>query len=238
MTTPVSPYACILFVGPDLADGSFAELFRQRLAALRGAAALADIVDTSSGYAELWQRVSEGQRPLLVIDLEPQSSSPHLDWLRSELGQLAEAEQLFVASAIGQSEGLPVEVACALIERPELHLPCVGVAAIPGHHAWSQIPPHQQRLLLCNGPRCTRRGALALWKSLRARLKAAGKLECAGGVHITRTQCQFPCDQGPTLSVYPSGDWYRVRNEAEVIRLVDEHFVGGRQVAELLMPRG
>ena len=91
-------------------------------------------------------------------------------------------------------------------------------------------------MLLCNGPRCTRRGALPLWKGLREKLKAAGKLECEGGVHITRTQCQFPCDQGPTLSVYPAGKWYRVRNEAEVTRLVDELFVGGREVPELLMP--
>lgn len=238
MTTPVSFYARILFVGPDLAEGSFAELLRRRLVELRGEAALADIVDTSAGYAPLWQRVAEGERPLLVIDLEPQSSSPHLDWLRSELGQQANPEQLFVASAIGQAEGLPVEVACALIERPELHLPCVGVAAVPGHHAWSQIPPHAQRLLLCNGPRCTRRGALDLWKTLRQRLKVAGKLECEGGVHITRTQCQFPCDLGPTASLYPAGEWFRVRDESELIRLVDERLVAGRAVPELRIDQG
>lgn len=235
MTTPVSPYARILFVGPDLDHGSFAELFRQRLVALRGAAALVDIVDTSEGYAPLWQRVGEAERPLLVIDLEPQSSSAHLDWLRSELGRQAEPEQLFVASAIGQSEGLPVEAACALIARPELHLPCVGVAELPERHAWSQIPPHHYRVLLCSGPRCTRRGALPLWKSLRVQLKTAGKLECEGGVHLTRTQCQFPCDQGPTLSVYPSGAWYRIRSEADVCKLVQQQFVEGREVPELLM---
>lgn len=237
MTTPVSPYARILFVGPDLDHGSFAEVFRQRLVALRGAAALADIVDTSSGYAGLWQRVAEGERPLLVIDLEPQSSSAHLDWLRSELGRQAEPKQLFVASAIGQSEGLPVEAACALIARPELHLPCAGVAELPERHAWSQIPPHHYRVLLCNGPRCTRRGALPLWKSLRTQLKAAGKLECEGGVHLSRTQCQFPCDQGPTLSVYPPGAWYRIRSEADVCKLVQQQFVEGREAPELLMSR-
>lgn len=235
MTTPVLPYARILFVGPDLSDGSFAELFRQRLADLRGAAALADIVDTGEGYAPLWQRVAEGGRPLLVIDLEPQSSSPHLDWLRSQLSQQANPEQLFVASAIGRDEGLPVEAACALIERPELHLPCVGVAAIAEHHAWSCIPQHRYRVLLCNGPRCTRRGALDLWKTLRLRLKAAGKLECDGGVHITRTQCQFPCDQGPTLSVYPPGAWYQVRNEADLQRIIDQQLLGHQPVPELLL---
>lgn len=238
MTTPVLPYARILFVGPDLATGSFAELFRRRLAELRGEAALADIVDTSVGYAPLWQRVTEGERPLLVIDLEPQSSSQHLDWLRSELGQQSNPEQLFVASAMGQAEGLPVEAACALIARPELHLGCVGVAELPERHAWSQIPPHAQRLLLCNGPRCTRRGALDLWKTLRQRLKAAGKLECEGGVHITRSQCQFPCDLGPTASLYPAGEWFRVRDEAELIRLVDERLVAGRAVPELRIDQG
>jgi (2Fe-2S) ferredoxin len=111
------------------------------------------------------------------------------------------------------------------------------VAELPERHAWSQIPPHHYRVLLCNGPRCTRRGALPLWKSLREQLKAAGKLECAGGVHITRTQCQFPCDQGPSLSVYPAGSWYQIRSEADVRQLVQEQFVEGREVPELLMTR-
>lgn len=236
MTTADSPYARVLFVGPDLSEGSFAEVFRARLAALRDEQALRDVIDTGSGYETLWNAVSESGRPLLVIDLEPQSSSAHLDWLRSELVQLEGAEQIFVASAIGTAEALPVEAACALIDRPELHLPCTDVAPLPDVHAWSKIPLHEHRVLLCNGPRCTRRGALPLWKGLREKLKAAGKLECAGGVHITRTQCQFPCDQGPTLSVYPAGKWYRVRNEAEVTRLVDELFVAGREVPEMLMP--
>jgi (2Fe-2S) ferredoxin len=236
MNTPVSPYVRVLYVGPDLSEGSFAELFRARLAALRGPQALRDVVDTGTGYGPLWQQVRESGRPLLVIDLEPQSSSAHLDWLRSELMQQDDPGRIFVTSAVGTSEALPVEAACALIDRPELHLPCTGVAQIPAAHAWSKIPVHEHRVLLCNGPRCTRRGALPLWKALREKLKAANKLECIGGVHITRTQCQFPCDQGPTLSVYPAGSWYRVRNEAEVTRLVNELFLAGREVPELLMP--
>jgi (2Fe-2S) ferredoxin len=236
MNTAVSPYARVLFVGPDLSEGSFAEVFRTRLADLRGEQALRDVIDSGPGYGPLWQQVRDSGRPLLVIDLEPQSSSAHLDWLRSELMQLDDSERIFVASAIGTAEALPVEAACALIERPELHLPCTDVAPIPAVHTWSKIPLHEHRVLLCNGPRCTRRGALPLWKSLREKLKAAGKLECEGGVHITRTQCQFPCDQGPTLSVYPAGKWYRVCNEAEVSRLVDQLFVAEREVPELLMP--
>jgi len=232
-----TPYAQVLFAGPDLLDGSFAELFRARLVELRGAAALADIVDTGAGYDSLWQRVGEGSGTLLVIDLEPQSSSQHVDWLRSELAGKTDPQRVFVTSLFGQLDADAGGAACALIERPELHLGCVEVPALPGSHAWSKIPAHQYRVLLCNGPRCTRRGALPLWKKLREQVKAAGKLECEGGVHITRTQCQFPCDQGPTLTVYPQGHWYQVRSEEDVIRLVDEQLVAGRAVPELMMPR-
>lgn len=228
-------YARVLFAGPDLGEGSFAELFRRQLSALRGDAALADLVDTSAGYDGLWQRVQHSERPLLVIDLDPHSSSQHLDWLRSELGKLEAPGQLFAASLFGQHDADPAGAACALAERLELHLACVDVPQLPEHHSWSCIPPHARRLLLCNGPRCTRRGALPLWKKLRETLKTAGKLECAGGVHITRTQCQFPCDEGPTASLYPEGEWYRIRDEEEVLRWVQERIVGGRQVPEMLM---
>jgi (2Fe-2S) ferredoxin len=235
-------YARVLFVGPDLAHGSFAELFQRQLCVLRGESALADIVDTTAGFDSLWQRVTAcieaGDLPLLLLDLDPQTSSPYLDWLRSELQRLAEpfgvADQLFVASA-KPGEQVDISAASALIERPELHLGCVSVPELPSAHAWSCIPTHSYRVLLCNGPRCTRRGALPLWKSLREQLKAAGKLECAGGVHITRTQCQFPCDQGPTMSVYPPGAWYQVRTTEELTRLVEQQFIAGQLVPELLM---
>lgn len=238
MTTAHSPYARVLFVGSDLAQGSFAEVFQARLTSLRGAEALADVVDTAEGYEGLWQQVARSPRPLLVVDMEPQSSSPHIDWLRDALAKLDQPENIFVACAVGRAEALPVEAACALVDQPEFHLSCLGAKPIPGSHAWSTIPPHQHRVLLCNGPRCSRRGAVGLGKTLRAKLKEAGKLECEDGVHITRTQCQFPCDQGPTLTVYPSGDWYRVRNDEEMIRLVDELFVACRDVPDLKIHNG
>jgi (2Fe-2S) ferredoxin len=237
-----SAYARVLFVGPDLAQGSFAELFQRQLCELRGESALADIVDTTAGFDSLWQRVTAciegGDVPVLLLDLDPQTSSPYLDWLRSELQRLAApfsaSDQLFVASA-KSGEQVDIGAALALIARSELHLGCVSVPELPSAHAWSCIPTHSYRVLLCNGPRCTRRGALPLWKSLREQLKAAGKLECEGGVHITRTQCQFPCDQGPTMSVYPPGAWYQVRNQADLNLIVEQQLIGGEPVPELLM---
>ena len=238
----VTAYARVLLVGPDLAAGSYAEVFQRQLLALRDESALADIVDTTAGFAGLWQRVTAcidgGELPLLLLDVDPQSSSPYLDWLRSELQRLATpadvAAQLFVATP-KSGEQVDISAALALIDQPELHLGCTAVPELPSAHAWSCIPTHRYRVLLCNGPRCTRRGALPLWKSLREQLKAAGKLECDGGVHITRAQCQFPCDQGPTLSVYPPGAWYQVRNQADLERIVEQQLLGGQSVPELLM---
>lgn len=233
------PYARVLFAGPDLEQGSFAELFRQELVELKGAAALNDLVDITVTPAPLWQRVRQclalGELPLLVMDLDPQTSSPQLDWLRSELQQLGEeyqaADQLFVATPADVNS---VASVCALIDQPQRHLACVDVPSLPATHAWSHIPVHQYRVLTCAGPRCVRRGALPLWKRLRAGLKAAGRLECEGGVHLTRTQCQFPCDQGPTLSVYPGGDWYQIADEQAVDRLIDAVFVAGGSAPDLL----
>ena len=232
-----STYARVLFAGPDLDHGSFAELTRRQLGEQFGAAVLGDLFDTGAGYGALWTHVREclnrEELPLLVVDLDPLGSSQQLDWLRGELQALGgeHADRLFVCA--GNAED--VVALAELVLRPEKHLGCVAVPQLPASHSWSCIPPHRYRMLLCNGPRCTRRGALPLWKLLREELKAAGKLETADGVHITRTQCQFPCDQGPTLSVYPSGEWYRIRDAAEVRRLVQERFVEERAVPELIM---
>ncbi|WP_394559140.1 (2Fe-2S) ferredoxin domain-containing protein [Aquipseudomonas alcaligenes] len=230
-------YARVLFAGPDLSHGSFAELTRRQFAEQFGSAVLDDLLDTGAGYDELWARVREclstDELPLLLVDLDPLGSSQQLDWLRGELQALAgeRADQLFVCADNAED----VAALAALIQQPEKHLGCVDVPQLPESHSWSCIPPHRYRVLLCNGPRCTRRGALPLWKLLREELKAAGRLETEDGVHITRTQCQFPCDQGPTLSVYPSGEWYRIRDAAEVKHLVQERFVEERSVPELIM---
>lgn len=230
-------YARVLFAGPDLDHGSFAELTRRQFSEQFGATVLSDLFETSTGYDALWTHVREclsgEELPLLVVDLDPLGGSPQLDWLRGELQALGgeHADRLFVCA--GNAED--VVALAALIQQPEKHLSCVEVPQLPESHSWSCIPPHRYRVLLCNGPRCTRRGALPLWKLLREELKVAGRLETEDGVHITRTQCQFPCDQGPTLSVYPSGEWYRIRDAAEVRHLVQERFVEERAVPELIM---
>lgn len=39
-------------------------------------------------------------------------------------------------------------------------------------------------------------------------LAQRGLLESEHGVLLTRTHCQYPCNLGPVLTVYPDGCWY------------------------------
>ncbi|MBZ9783763.1 (2Fe-2S) ferredoxin domain-containing protein [Pseudomonas sp. REP124] len=108
-------------------------------------------------------------------------------------------------------------------------------STVDTHPDWSHIPDHSRHVFLCTGPRCTQRGSLQLWKKLRRRLLEHARIETPGGVLLTRTHCQFPCNLGPVLTVYPEACWYRVRSEAEAHRIVDSHLVEGIVAADLLI---
>ena len=109
------------------------------------------------------------------------------------------------------------------------------IDGVDSHPDWSHIPEHARHVLLCTGPRCTQRGALQLWKALRRRLLELQRIEVPDGVLLTRTHCQFPCNLGPVLTVYPERCWYGVRSKADAVRLVDVHLVGGEVLEELLI---
>ncbi|CAI8970398.1 Ferredoxin, 2Fe-2S [compost metagenome] len=100
---------------------------------------------------------------------------------------------------------------------------------------WSQIPEHTRHVMLCTGPRCVQRGALPLWKVLRRELLVANRIETTDGVLLTRSHCQFPCNLGPVLTVYPDRCWYRVANAEDAQRLVREHLIEGQPVPDLLL---
>ena len=70
---------------------------------------------------------------------------------------------------------------------------------------------------------------------MRRHLLEHDRIETPGGVLLTRTHCQFPCNLGPILTVYPERCWYGVHSKADVQRLVDGHLVGGEVVEDLLI---
>lgn len=226
----------ILLVGP--LHGIQGERLHREVAERLGRAV--ERIDTSDGFDGLWARVHAllvEQVGLLLVDLEPTADGAYLDWLRAELAALAQQypqapEPKITTSALGR-RGLEASAVLAAIDDPGQQAACRGVGAIPTQPDWSAPPPHRHHLFICTGPRCVRRGALPLWKTLRRELQRVDLYENADGALLTRTGCQFPCNRGPILTVYPERVWYGLRSDEQVCRVVGEHLRDGVPVSEL-----
>ncbi len=77
---------------------------------------------------------------------------------------------------------------------------------------------------------CGSLGAGSVYEALAGEVEKRALFE---QVQVTGTFCMGPCDQGPTVVVYPDGVWYgRVKPE-DVPELFDKHLEGGEPVKRL-----
>ena len=90
---------------------------------------------------------------------------------------------------------------------------------------------YRSQVLICTGTGCSSSNSPAIIKRFEECIRNA---ELENEIKVVRTGCFGLCENGPICIVYPEGAFYSHIKVDDVERIVSEHLVKGRVVADLL----
>ena len=93
------------------------------------------------------------------------------------------------------------------------------------------MPRYRTNLMICTGTGCVSNGAFRIKDALERELE---KQNLQDEVQVVTTGCNGFCANGPIVVVQPEGIFYQMLTEEVIPYLVEEHFLKGRPVPNLM----